>query len=135
MIYILLILITVGVLLMSPEGKSILQIIEGLGIIAFWIALIIIAIIIGIIFFNTDTGQSFGKWILILLESGLFLALLYHYGNNLIKILKNKEKRAEILKKIKNSPNYIWKHHKGWAIVIIACLVFCILIIWASQTP
>ena len=50
MIYLLLILIALGVLFMTPEGKGILKIIWGLGIICFWIALA--GIIIILIFFN-----------------------------------------------------------------------------------
>ena len=97
MIYILLILITVGVLLMSPEGKSILQIVGGLGVLCFW--LILAGIVIFILFEVTDSHgnpiwtdalQVIGFFLLLILGCAIYTCIRPAY----IFLFKNKDHKT-----------------------------------------
>lgn len=110
MLYFLLIIIAIGVLLISQEGKKLLGILWKLAFLASGILLIFGIGAMAIAFFTSDTGKSFAYEALsIFIIIGLCIGIYYDW-NYPVESTKDKEKRSGIWKKIKNS--YIKKSVK-----------------------
>ena len=126
MLYFLLIIIAVGVLLASEAGKELLgwlikfAIFAGGAYLAFWIVVIAIGLL-------SDKGirESIFTFIgaIMLIGYGIYGIYLAY------KRLKTKEKRAEIVVKLKNKIKYEWREHKAKFIFIVA-LVLIIILCW-----
>jgi hypothetical protein len=126
LVYILLIIIAIGVLLISTEGKELLGILGILALIAgglyfgFWI------LMFGIAFITSGTASSFVSWILQVFFSlcavvALFAVLggLFYGGYRIIKPIKNKINE----KLLKISP--FWRI----GLIMLSIFVFPILLI------
>ncbi len=121
MLYFLLIIIAIGVLQLSTEGKGLLNSLYILALIAGGIYLVFWIVIIAIAFFTSDTGKSFFNGTIQLVEGILVLVAIYYGWNYLIK-LKNKDKRVEVWKKLKES------YKKNKVIYILAIIVILAVI-------
>lgn len=130
MLYFLLIIIAVGVLLASEAGKELLgwlikfAIFAGGAYLAFWIVVIVIGLL-SPVFSDKNTRDG------IFAVAGTLMFIGYGiYGIYLAyKRLKTKEKRAEIVVKLKNKIKYEWREHKAKFIFIVA-LVLIIILCW-----
>lgn len=97
MLYLLLIVIAIGVLLLSEEGKAFLNLAGILALVAgglylgFWIVMLAIG------FIYSNTGQSFITGAVPFAVGSLILWAIYYFGNK----LNDKEKRARIWRKIR----------------------------------
>lgn len=132
MLYILLTIIAIGVLLASEAGQAFLglliklAIIGGLIFLGFWIVVIVI------VFFTSDTGKSFAGGTFLLIGGIFILAGLYNGGNYLVRTARDKGKRTEAWKYIKNLPfkviKYWWEKSK---VTFIFALPLILLILAA----
>lgn len=115
MLYILLIIIAVGVLLLSEEGKALLRslwilpVIAGFGIVGFYL------FVGGIAFFKTDSFKWFYENVL----PWILLGLIISYG--IYWISKNFKKIIKIFKML--GQNAWVKRDKGSIFVIILLLI------------
>lgn len=129
MLYFLLIIIAIGVLLASEAGKELLNSLWILGLIAggaylaFWIVVIIWGLLS-----DKDIRDSIFTVI-----GTIMLAGYAGYGLYIAyKRLKTKEKRAEIITKLKNKLKYEWKEHKArfcFVIALVLIIIFCWIIL------
>lgn len=108
MLYFLLIIIAVGVLFISQEGKKLLGVLWKLAFLAGGILLIFWIGAIAIDFFTSDMGKSFAYGALsIFIMIGLCIGIYYDL-NYPVETTKDEEKK--VFRKIKN--NYIKKSAK-----------------------
>lgn len=143
LLYILLIIIAIGVLLASEPGQEFLALLIKLAVIGGLLYLGFWMIVMTIAFFTSDTGWSLltgGYHFLIgifeIIAGFVILWILYIGGNHLIKVMKNKEVRAKIVRRFASEVKVFflmdWKRHKiKTTLLIVSFSSLAILIIWA----
>lgn len=124
MLYILLVIIAVGVLLMSEEGKKILgwlfviALIGGGLYVGFWVVMIIIGLISGV---SENTMDD----ILSIVGILFFGIIIFLYISNIYKKIKNEQiTRKTVTNSVKKFLIEMWQEHKIAVVFLGASLLF-----------
>lgn len=130
MIIFLLIIIAIGVLLLSEEGKALLNGLSKLAIIAGILFLVFWAVVLGIVFFSDKEHR---EWLSSIFGVGILIILIVSLVNYLKELWKD---RTNVAHQVKSLPKKIWKEHKV-AVVVFAIVYasFMGVIIWALAQP
>ncbi len=130
MLYALLIIIAIGVLLASEEGKKLLGFIimllaiGSLLFLGFWVVIFVVSLL-------SDTGIK--DSISNVFEEIIFISFAIYVVYKVYKKYKRGELTKEIIKtKFKVVWMENWKHHKGFTIfMLILFSLFPVVIIWS----
>ena len=118
MLYILLIIIAIGVLLASEAGKAFLSLLIKLALIAGGLYLCFWVVMFAVVFFTSESGKTFangiGQFILFILAVIVVGPIL----NYLVEFKRNKEKRARLWRKIKESYIKNKSVYIGWGVIL-----------------
>lgn len=129
MIYILLVIIAVGVLLASKAGQELLT---GLGVILAVGGLLYLVFWIVVIAVGLFSDKSLRDGVLTVLGIIMLISYAIYGVCKVYKRLKTKEKRAEIIAKLRNKLKHEWGEHKArfiFVIALILIIIFCWIIV------